>query len=354
MINIPNNTPKIFQNINSFNKDEKTYNRNFSDISEKKELSTGERTLLPVTAQILLGNDFLLNTRNPELAKLLNSKRQVIIGGNPSCNINPNPFYNGIGQTHLSLEKTQNGIVAKDLTDGQGKTQIIPETEIKPFTLGSDNIKLSQGNIGDCFLLAPMYALSQNPKGREYLEKMVSIDKDGNYIVKFHNAIPIIVNQSELNGETYKNGTIKECVSGDLTIRAIERAYAKLIKNPDDNADFLKLNNGGYTQESLYRMTGLHTYAHPTKDNCNETLKEIETNGIENYILTCSTPPQGNYGKYMDANGKFISAHAYAIKSIDTKSGIIEIVNPHNTKISEKISISDFEKMFNFMYIAHI
>ena len=56
----------------------------------------------------------------------------------------------------------------------------------------------------------------------------------------------------------------------------------------------------------------------------------------------------------MDSNRKFITAHAYAIKSVDTKSGIIEIVNPHNTKVSETISISDFEKMFNFMYIARI
>ena len=127
-----------------------------------------------------------------------------------------------------------------------------------------------------------------------------------------------------------------------------------LIKKPNDNADFMQLNRGGYPVKSLFDMTGINAATFHINNDCIDILKEIEKNGIDNYILTCSTPHQGTYGRFMNTKGKFISAHAYAIKSIDTKAGIVQIVNPHNTKITETISIKDFQKMFDFIYAARV
>lgn len=227
------------------------------------------------------------------------------------------------------------------------------ETTSEIFPTGVYNLKFLQGNIGDCFLLAPLYSLSLTPKGTEILKNMVKTDDNGNYIVEFNKKAPIVVKSDELNGEIYANGTIKHSVDGDLSLKAIERAYAKLTRQSSNTANFMTLNRGGFPEQSLWDIAGIKSTKYATKNKVKPLLKEIESNGIENYVLTCSTPQLGKYGKYMNSNGKFITAHAYSIKSIDTKSGTIGIVNPHDTKKSELLKIEDFEKMFDFIYVAH-
>ncbi len=354
MIGINTTIPNVFRNIHSQTKGKRASTVNFSRSSQVETLSRDMKALLPEVAQVLIGNDYLVNMRNPYLEKLLDSKGQVLIGCNPFCNVQVPKFYNGVSNHHLMLKKTQDGIVAENVSGSDDKVAIIPKNQIKPFATGIENIEFAQGNIGDCFVLSELYALSHSPKGQKYLEKMVSIDENANYVVTFNNEKPITIQPDELYGEVYKNGTTKTAVEGDLTLRAIERAYAKLIKNSTDSADFMRLNSGGFPQEALYRMTGLSSTVHPAKNNTFSILQQIEQNGIENYVLTCSTPSKGVYGKYMDADKKFISAHAYAIKALDTQAGTIEIVNPHNTKVSEKISIDDFNKMFDFIYAAQV
>lgn len=323
-------------------------------INQIKNLPKGKDVFIPKEAQIVLGRDYVLNTRNPKFAKLLNDKNQVVIGRNPACNIQVDGFYSDVADKHLVIEKTQAGLVTKNISGNEGKTQVIPKSQIKPFITGIENLRFSQGNIGDCFVLAELYALSHSQKGRNYLEKMVAVDEKGDYIVSFYNEKPITVQQSELNGEVYKNGTVKHCVQGDISLIAIERAYAKLIKLENDSANFIQLNNGGFPDEALYKMTGLSSIVYSVKNNPQDVLKQIEKEGIENYVLTCSTPQRGEYGKYMNSGKKFITAHAYAIKSIDTKNDIIEIVNPHNTKNSEKISVKDFQNIFEYIYVAKV
>jgi len=56
----------------------------------------------------------------------------------------------------------------------------------------------------------------------------------------------------------------------------------------------------------------------------------------------------------MDSDKKFITSHAYAIKSINSKNRTIEIVNPHNTRISETISFDKFKETFDFLYCTEI
>ena len=354
MIGINTTIPNVFKNIHSQTKRKQPSVVNFSRSNQIETLPKDMKAFIPEVAQFLIGNDYLLNSRNPHLEKLLDSKGQVLIGSNPFCNIQVPKFYNGIANHHLVLKKTQNGIVAENVSGSDVKVAVIPKNQIKPFETGIDNIKFSQGNIGDCFVLSELYALSQSPKGQAYLEKMVSVDENANYVVSFNNEKPITIQSDELYGETYKNGTTKTPVEGDLTLCAIERAYAKLIKHKSDSSNFARLDEGGFPQEALYRMTGLSSTVYSLKNNALSVLQQIENNGVENYVLTCSTPLKGVYGKYMDADKKFISAHAYAIKALDTKAGTIEIVNPHNTKVSEKISIEDFNRMFDLVYAAKL
>ncbi len=354
MVSINTAIPNVFRNIHSGTKCIKSSVINFSKSEQVETLSKEMKAILPDVAQVLIENSYMLNTRNPYLEKVLAEKGEALIGSNPLCNIQVPNFYNGIANHHLLLKKTPNGIVVENVSGTNAKVEVVPKSEIKPFATGVSDIKLAQGNIGDCFVLSQLYALSHSPKGQQYLEKMVSIDENANYVVSFCNSEPITIKPDELYGEKYKDGTSKTPVKGDLTIRAIERAYAKLIKHKNDRANFARLDEGGFPQEALYRMTGLSSTVYPIKNNAAPILQKIEQKGIENYILTCSTPTQGKYGKYMDSEGKFITSHAYAVKSINTDEGSIEIVNPHNTKMSEEISIQDFQNMFDFVYAARV
>ena len=68
----------------------------------------------------------------------------------------------------------------------------------------------------------------------------------------------------------------------------------------------------------------------------------------------CSTPSKGDYGEYVDSKKRFTSAHAYTIKSFDKNKGIVEIVNPHDTRKSEKVSLEEFTKTFDRIFTAKI
>jgi hypothetical protein len=75
--------------------------------------------------------------------------------------------------------------------------------------------------------------------------------------------------------------------------------------------------------------------------------------GLENFVLTCSTPKKGNFFGYMDYQRRFNENHAYGIKNIDSYKQTIEIVNPHNTMKSETISWNEFAQLFDYIYIGN-
>ena len=330
-----------------------SYQADLSNAQESKQLTKGQKTLIPNNSQLILGNLYTLNLRNPNLKSMLEQKQKILIGTTPHSNIPVNDFYSDVDRQHLILEKSKDGIIAQDISN-DSKTSIIPRCRITSFLTGCQNITMAQQNIGDCYLLASIYSLSHTPKGQNILKDMVKIDTAGNYIVMFKNQRPIIVKPDELDGETYKNGTVKHCVLGDLSLRAIERAYAKLIKTPLNIANLQQLNRGGFPQIAILALTGLPTKITPISKDIDNCLSDIERQGTENTILMCSTPSKKIYGEYMDSDKKFITSHAYAIKSINSKNRTIEIVNPHNTRISETISFDKFKETFDFLYCTEI
>lgn len=346
-----NNIPNVFRNIAlPFQKASNSYAIT-QKTGETRILKNGNKQIIPNGAQIWLGKTYTLDTRNPQISGLIDKRGSIIIGSNSNCNIPVDSFYNGIAPKHAQLTKTQDGICVQCLSDRGMK--VVSGNDIKPFLTGVENLPMSQGNIGDCYLLATIYALSHNTKGQEMLKNMVNIDKDGNYIVTFKNQKPICVKPDELDGETYNDGTVKYSVAGDLSLRAIERAYAKLIRKPYNNFNMQQLNMGGYPEDALYTLTGIEADVLPAGQGLESILKKPAAE-TANYILLCSTPSKGNFGRYMDSEKRFISAHAYAMKSIDAKNKTVEIVDPHDTRVSETISLDEFKNMFDCIYYAKI
>lgn len=337
-----------------------TNNNDFSkinDYSEIKEITTlrkGIQTIIPNNCQIYLGEDLTLDLRNKNILELLNQKGAIQIGRSPICDLVVDKFYSQVSRIHMQLEKAGNKIIATDLSTSNS-TQIIPKNKIKAFNGGVANLKLGQSNIGDCYLLSILYALSITQKGQKYIEEMVQVDEKGNYTVKFYDLQKrISVAPEDLDGQTV-NGTQKKSVKGDLGIRAIERAYGRMLTNYDEGNRtlFLKIDKGGSPIVALKKLTGIQgKFISIETGKISKKLHDICKKGLKNFILTCSTPQEGKYDCYIDSQRRFINAHAYGIKDINPYKKSIEIINPHNTRTSYTISWDEFEQIFDFLYVG--
>lgn len=313
-------------------------------------LKKREETIVLNNSQLRLGNDYTLNLRNPNLQAALDKKGSIIIGTSADANISLPKFYDKVNSKHLMLSKQDGEITATNLSSRYG-TKIIPQKHIKAFQTGTQDLKIAQGEIGDCFVLATLYSLSRTPIGQKMLENMVQVDDNGNYIVTFNDKKPITITPQELDSE--RKSENKDWACGEMGTKAIERAYAKLIKTNQLMLNSVQIDKGGRITDALEIMTGKKCTKHKlSEENIDTFLNRITEKGLDSQFLACSTPHIGNYGKFMNSESKFITGHAYSIKNIDTKEKTIEIVNPHNTKKSEVISWDNFKSMFEYIYIT--
>ncbi|MBQ9246748.1 FHA domain-containing protein [bacterium] len=339
------------------------YQTDYSNINTRKFLIKGIPTKVPNASQIYLGCDLTLDVRNKNLLKELEKKGTITVGRGKECDFVVPDFYNQVSRKHLKIEKDDNDIIVTDLGSMNG-TEIIPQNCIKPFYGDLRKLAFRQSNIGDCYLLANLYALSQSRVGRNYLENMVRVDNNGNYIVKFSFEEPITIRPDELDGQKAANLPEKKSVSGDLGIKAIERAYGRMLKEKENtfyrNQDlnqtlYNAIDEGGYVDRTLFELTGISSDSHCLRrTNVDALLYSIERSGIDNNIITCTTPEYGKYDRYVDPDHKFIRKHAYAVKHIDSINRTISIVNPHNTKLTETISWDEFSKYFDYLYNAYV
>lgn len=338
------------------------YKDDYSKIQKKLYLQPNTPTLIPNDCQLYLGENFTIDLRNSNILDLLNNKGAITVGRDNSCDLIIDNFYTKASKKHLKLEKAEDKIVATDL-NSTNKTQVIPKNQIEPFYGDIGKIELKQGNIGDCYLLSTIYAMSRTPYGQKLLKNMVRVDDSGNYIVTFNSRAPIVVAPNELDGQK-KGDKEKISVSGDLGVKAIERAYGKMLKAGKMNGIeyynptmFFVIDQGGWMNKALEKMTNLACKKTKINSDSIEDILTYLSRAKDKYILTCSTYNTGNYGKfkdYMDPEQRFISQHAYAIESIDSKNEKITIINPHNTMYSYTISWDEFKKYFDYICYANV
>ncbi len=336
--------------------------QDYSQINTPVFLQKNVPTRVPKDSQLYLGFDLTIDLRNKNILNELEDKKIITVGRSEKCDFVVPPFYNHVSREHLRIEKNGNDIVVSDL-NSMNYTQVIPKNAIKPFYGDLNNLSLQQANIGDCYLLSTIYGLSKNSKGRELLQRMVQVDDDGNYNVTFYNKEPIKVTLEELDGQTDKKGHQKKSVSGDLGIKAIERAYGKMLKeesfislvNDDVKTMFFKIDNGGNPAKTLQKLVGVKAVSHPTwLGSVRGILYDVARNGIENHVLMCSTSPKEPYDGFKDPQHRFVGNHAYGIGSIDVLHQTVGIVNPHNTKRMEIISWQEFDKYFDYLDVARL
>lgn len=334
----------IFNCIHPFSKNKA---KGESIVSEK--ISTGIPVEITEPCQIILGKDFYLNSRNSRITEGLKNKNYITIGSDKSCNIQTSSFHDGVEKTHLTIKKDNDKLILTNHEES-GETHIVSKENVKPFYKSTKDIDLGQENVGDCYLLSTIRALSHSDWGANAIKEMVKIDKNGNYVVTFINQKPITITIDELNGDKEKKS-----VSGELGIKAIERAYAKLAKDNVAKSNINFLNEGGDMGVALKLMTGLDSKKYSTADkNLEIILNEISQKGTNNFVLTCGTQNEGKHNGFVDKDKKFHTGHAYAIKSINNKDKTIELINPHNTKTSQTVSWTEFKEVFKCIFVANV
>lgn len=239
------------------------------------------------------------------------------------------------------------------------------------FPNGVQNLTIRQLNVGDCYLLSSLYALSRNKKGQDIIRKMVTISDDGKILVKFHNQAPISVNTNCGAGQII-NGVKKHTSFSNLGVKAIEAAYGKYRAGLSGagNSKALQAINGGWADEAWKVLAGLKTTTHGVFKNGSFHSQKISidkvlntlTDDINNRVIMVATPP-GSYGilkqvrngktiGWMDNTRKFICQHAYAVSNIDKVNKTVTVVNPWNTTVGHTMSYDEFSKIFGVIQEA--
>lgn len=308
------------------------------------------KTPIPIDCQLILGTDMVIDMRNPNIRGLVDENGIVKIGRSKYSDIVIDDFHSQTSREHLILTRQAGTLYAIDYDSTNG-TFVVPKNKVRPFYRGAKNIELSQSNVGDCFLLSTIYSMSKTDKGAKILEDMIEVDDNGNYIVTFVDGSSYVIKPEELDGQkSTKGNRDKRSVSGELGVKAIERAYARDMKSDCYRKTmFADIDNGGYTTNAMYKMTGLFGSSH--KASAQDTpyiFSKIKNEGMNNHIVTCSTPHIGKYGNYMDAERRFITGHAYTICDIDVKNQLVTIANPYNTRKKQVISWNDFANIFSY------
>ena len=200
----------------------------------------------------------------------------------------------------------------------------------------------SQGtNMGDCWLLAGIKALSMSPNGSKYLKDIVTILPNGNIQVKLRG-----VNKTYV----YKPEQIKrrtDLSSGDLDVRAIEMAIDDYLRsNPlkgSKGRSYSSIRVGDPKNLFKILIPGKSPYSGRINGKWDDKL--IKNFNDKNKI-TCVGSKKGTHTiKTSKGTIKIYGDHEYAVKGSD--KNYVYLVDPHNTSKTIALPIHDFKRLFD-------
>lgn len=214
-----------------------------------------------------------------------------------------------------------------------------------------------QGNTGDCWLLSPIKALSNSPKGLKILNDSIKVDKNGNVTVTLKG-----VNKSytftkeEINRNT-------QLSTGDLDVRAVEMAVDRYFaeeRGSDNTRDKIDINsNQEYVAfQILTGKTGYYNgYKIDSKIDKLPNKKKISPEQItrfndQNHIVCVSAHSKNKDAIMLKAtdnsNAKLEKNHSYTVSRAD--SNYVYLINPWNTSKEIPVDIKTFTEFFDNIY----
>ncbi len=258
---------------------------------------------------------------------------------------------------------------------------------------------VQSSDIGDCYMVAAIYALKHNDVFEGALRKTIKRkdNKDGiaGWEVKFlgdEEKNSVVITPKELDGQKVWNkkknrSEYRFPIQGGKGDIILERAFGRRRKEinrkkgmiADEKGDeTLVVVVGGHGDDFLLFMLGNKlcreinigreeynsTLDSKTRDgrSAEELLQEAALNP-DHFIITANTPrhlvtPFKKAGKhrefgegeryFMDAENFFYQRHAYAVTNIDSEKKEVTVVNPHDTgNLKKTISWKRFMQIFS-------
>lgn len=201
-----------------------------------------------------------------------------------------------------------------------------------------------QGNIGDCWLISSIMALSLQPKGKKILEDSIQIHEDGSVTVTLKG-----VNKSYTFSAAEINGN-NNLSHGDPDVRAIEMAIDNYFYK--ERGINTKLDIDGNDSHLAFQiLTGKNgrTYTANLISSIKEryfgntiTEKQIRDFNKENHVVTVSN--NRDEILKLDDETTLIPMHEYAVKRSDSKN--VYILDPQES-FSKEITVPK-EKFIEF------
>jgi len=192
-----------------------------------------------------------------------------------------------------------------------------------------------QGGVGDCWVLASIIAITNNPKGRQIINNSLQRNTDGSVTVTLKG-----VNKSYRIGKEELQG--HDWSRGDMDVRAIEIAISLYMKENPDKFDGDNDIHAGFERFAFEVLTGAKGYAEMVNNWTDERIKEFNN---PNRISTVSA--QSGDKKLTTASGEEITLydeHAYAVVGSD--DNCVYLVNPHDSSKILAIPIETFKEFF--------
>ena len=201
-----------------------------------------------------------------------------------------------------------------------------------------------QGNIGDCWLISSIMALSLQPKGKKILEDSIQTHEDGSVTVTLKG-----VNKSYTFSAAEINGN-NNLSHGDPDVRAIEMAIDNYFYK--ERGINTKLDIDGNDSHLAFQiLTGKNgrTYTANLISSIKEryfgntiTEKQIRDFNKENHVVTVSN--NRDEILKLDDETTLIPMHEYAVKRSDSKN--VYILDPQES-FSKEITVPK-EKFIEF------
>ncbi len=220
---------------------------------------------------------------------------------------------------------------------------------------GKIDKQFSQGQTGDCWLLASIKAIANSPKGLKILNDSLKVLPNGDVQVTLKGVNKIyIVTKQELENNI-------QMANGDGDVRALEIAVNKYFEEERGVRDGLDIN-GNYEFVAFYLLTGKGNFDHflpfgsngdriinPDYSDHEFTDEEINSFNTKNKIITVRA--HGNQKDIQvnstenDVSSTLTTDHSYAVLRSD--KDYIYLINPWNSEDELKVPRKTFKEFFN-------
>lgn len=213
--------------------------------------------------------------------------------------------------------------------------------------LASDDV--NQGGIGDCYFLSSLAAIVKHHP--EAISKLIRQNSDGTYSMDFYEKkhfwefwkgeytkkTVTVDGKLPMNkdgkpvfaryGDTAANG------DRETWVMLMEKAYAKF------RGSFREVSGGGYPESSMGQLTGKKSFKIPVGDVTLEMIAGWDKKGYAVTACSRSSPPKKGV----------VGGHAYFLKSVDAKKGVLELGNPWGYNHA---TLTEAELRENYRYVA--